>query len=87
MSTKFTPTVKRAIKPVTITVTLQATRVNENGTFSGFVVQKASGPNGTFKVSIPPQGGGSIYLKVDSLEGLTVLDAEAAAVSQKVKLF
>lgn len=88
MSTKFTPTIKRSIKPVTLTVTLQATRINENGTFSGFTVAKASGPNGTFKVSIPPQQGGAVYLKVENLEGISVLDADAAAtVQQKVKLF
>ena len=82
-------TLKKSIKPVTITVTLQASRINENGTFSGFVVQSVKGPNKTAKVAIPPMGGGAIYLKVESLEGVEVLAAAEAATASapKVKLF
>ena len=82
-------TIKRSIKPVSITLTLTASKVNENGTFSGFVVQKITGPNSTVKAAMPPMGGGSIYLKVESLEGVEVLtDAGAAPVAAaKVKLF
>jgi hypothetical protein len=89
MSNDRTTTVKRAIKPVTITLTVTASRVNENGTFSGFTVQKITGPNKTTRASMPPMGGGSIYLKVESLEGIEVLAAEAASptATAKVKLF
>ena len=89
MSNDRTTTVKRAIKPVTITLTVTASRVNENGTFSGFTVQKVTGPNKTAKAVCPPMGGGSIYLKVESLEGIEVLAAEAASptATAKVKLF
>ncbi len=90
MSNDRTTTVKRAIKPVTITLTLTASRVNENGTFSGFTVQKITGPNKTTKAAMPPMGGGSIYLKVESLEGIEVLAAAEAAsptATAKVKLF
>lgn len=81
-------TLKRAIKPVTLTLTVEARRVNENGTFSGFEVKSAKGPNGTFKVVSPPQSGGAIYLKVTSLDGITILsDDGAAAPTGKVKLF
>lgn len=82
-------TIKKSIKPVTITVTLTASRINENGTFSGFEIVKATGPNKTFKVSIPPQGGGSIYLKVLDMENLTVLaDTNVGLASApKAKLF
>lgn len=82
-------TLKKSIKPVTITVTLTASRINENGTFSGFVVQKVTGPNKTAKASCPPMGGGSIYLKVESLEGVEVLNETATATpsAPKVKLF
>lgn len=89
MAADRTTTVKKAVKPVTFTITLQASRVNENGTFSGFVVQSVKGPNKTAKVAIPPMGGGAIYLKVESLEGIEVLSADAtvATATPKVKLF
>jgi hypothetical protein len=81
-------TSKKGIKPVTLTITVEAKRINENGTFSGFEVKSVKGPNSTFKVAIPPQGGGAIYLKVDRLEGITVLtDGEATTATTKVKLF
>jgi hypothetical protein len=90
MAADRTTTVKRSIKPVTITVTLSASRINENGTFSGFTVQKITGPNKTAKAVCPPMGGGSIYLKVDSLEGLELLttaDTSSPTATAKVKLF
>lgn len=90
MSGDRTTTVKKAIKPVTINLTLTASRINENGTFSGFVVQKITGPNKTIKAAMPPMGGGSIYLKVESLEDIVVLDnAEGTSptATAKVKLF
>jgi hypothetical protein len=90
MAADRTTTVKRSIKPVTITVTLSASRINENGTFSGFTIQKVTGPNKTAKAVCPPMGGGSIYLKVDSLEGLELLttaDTSSPTATAKVKLF
>ncbi len=84
-----TTTIKRSIKPVTITVTIEASRINENGTFSGFVVKSVKGGNSTVKAVCPPMGGGSIYLKVETLDGLTVLgDADGtSATKAKTKLF
>jgi hypothetical protein len=84
---EFKPTVKRSIRPVTLTVTVEATRVNENGTFSGFVIKSAKGPNATFKAVSPPQGGGAIYLKVESLEGVSVQTGAEATAREKIKLF
>jgi len=82
------PTVKRAIAPVTITVKLVASRVNENGTFSGFTIESVKGPNSSTKAVCPPQGGGSIYLKVETLEGITFLTEGAVqAAGPKKKLF
>jgi hypothetical protein len=82
------PLEKRSIKPVTLKVTVVATRINENGTFSQFEVVSAEGPNDTFKVSCPPQGGGSIYLKVASLEGLKVIqNVVGSATKPKAKVF
>lgn len=81
-------TLKRAIAPVTITVKMVASRINENGTFSGFTVESVKGPNGTAKAVCPPQGGGAIYLKVESLEGITLReDGVAATTVEKKKLF
>lgn len=86
MSANKTATRKKNITPITFTVTLTASKINENGTFSSFQIDKVKGPNGTARAVAPPQGGGSIYLKVDSLEGIEVVtDAEAAA--PKTKLF
>ena len=88
MSNERKTTVKKGIRPVTITLTLEASRINENGTFSAFVVKNIKGPNKTIKASMPPMGGGSIYLKVEDLEGITVLDeATKAASAAPKKLF
>lgn len=82
------PTVKKGIRPVTITLTVEASRVNENGTFSQFVTKSIKGPNDTIKASFPPMGGGSIYLRVESLEGIEVIKGEAKkAAHEPKKLF
>lgn len=82
------PTAKRVITPVTITVTVEASRINENGTFSGFVVKSVKGPNGTCKAVSPPVSGGGLYLQVASLEGIKFLsDSSATAPKEKAKLF
>ncbi len=84
----YSTTLKRRIQSVTLSVTVTASRINENGTFSGFEVVKVTGPNKTFKVSAPPQGGGSLYLKVESLDGLKFLEeGDTSAPTPKKKLF
>jgi hypothetical protein len=82
-------TAKRRIAPVTITLVVKAGRINENGTFSSFEVISAKGANSTLKASVPPQGGGAIYLKVESLEGIKILadDDGPASAGPKPKLF
>lgn len=88
MSENRTATVKRAIKPVTITLTVEVRKVNENGTFSGFEVKSIKGPNKTVKAVSPLMSGGAIYLKTESLEGLTILTAEDnLQMVTKTKLF
>lgn len=86
-----TPTAKRSIAPVTVTVEITATRINENGTLSGITarVVKQSVKGNEFKTSVPPMAGGAIYLKALSLEGLQLLaDGETpTAKTAKVKLF
>jgi hypothetical protein len=89
-TTTYKTTAKKSIAPVEMTLTISASRINENGTFSGLTVVKAKGPNGTFKVSIPPQQGGAMYLKVESLDGLNILSDAASGntpAAPKAKLF
>lgn len=78
---------KRAIEPVTITVTVEATRISEKGTFSGFVIKSVKGPNKTAKAVSPPTTGGGIYIQVESLEGIKILGEAASKPKVTTKLF
>jgi hypothetical protein len=82
-------TLKKSIKPVTFTITVVAKKVNENGTFSAFEVQsvKSNVKNSTFRVVAPPQAGGALYLKCDTLEGLELMAEGTVATGPKAKLF
>jgi len=82
-------TVKKSIKPVTFTITVVAKKVNENGTFSAFELQgvKSSVKNSTFRVVAPPQAGGALYIKCDTLEGLELVLESAVSNTPKAKLF
>jgi hypothetical protein len=82
-------TVKKSIKPVTFTITVVAKKVNENGTFSAFEVQsvKSNVKNNTFRVVAPPQAGGALYLKCDTLDGLELVLEGAVSNAPKAKLF
>ena len=86
----YTPKAKRNIDPMTITVTLVASKINESGTLLGFAVQKITKG---FKVSAPPQGGGALYIRLDDgvspeQAGVKILaEGEAKVVTKERKLF
>lgn len=82
-------TVKKSIKPVTFTLTVVAKKVNENGTFSAFEIQgvKSNVKNSTFRVVAPPQAGGALYIKCDTLDGLELVLDGATPTGPKAKLF
>lgn len=82
-------TLKKSIKPVTFTIKVTAKKVNENGTFSSFEVQSVTGSvkNSTFKVVAPPQAGGALYIKCETLEGMEVLQEGTTTGAPKQKLF
>ena len=85
-----TATQKRSIAPVTVTVEITATRINENGTLSGITARIVKQPikGNEFKTSVPPMAGGAIYLKALSLEGISIVAEDAPkAKTAKVKLF
>ena len=85
------PTAKRSIEPVTVTVELTATRINENGTLSGITAKVVKQPirGNEFKTSVPPMAGGAIYIKALSLDGLKIVSDDGGQKEQapKRKLF
>ena len=83
-------TQKRSISPVTLTIEVTASRINENGTLSGITAKviKSQVKGNSFLTSVPPMAGGAIYLKATSLEGLELkAEGEAKTPATKVKLF
>lgn len=84
-----TATIKKSIKPVTFKLTVTASKINENGTFSGLEITDVVATNnkGTYRAVAPAQAGGAIYLKADTLENLEILDSATAKATAKVKLF
>ena len=84
---KTTP--KKRISPVKITMEVIATKVNENGTLSGFETIKAKASGTDIYAVSHNASGGSIWLKTTTLDGLEVLSdvGPAGTAREKVKLF
>jgi len=78
---------KKTIVPTKITLVVEASRINENGTFSSFNVVSVKGPNSSMKAVAPPQGGGSIYLQTTSMDNLDILPEDSDGKAEKTKLF
>lgn len=83
---------KVAIAPITFVIEVTAERVSEKGTFSGLKVTSVKSSvkdlAGHLKVSVPPAGGGAMYLRSDSLKGVKVLgEVSAKTPTPTVKLF
>jgi hypothetical protein len=78
---------KRSIQPVTLTVTVEATKISEKGTFSGFTVKSVKGPNATCKATGYQRNGGGIYIQVETLEGVKILGEVASVAKKATKLF
>ena len=85
----YKATVKRPISPITITVELTFSKVNENGTLSGVTGRIVKQPlkGNDVQLSFPPKSGGSTYAKVVSLDGIKVLDEGTTGASVRAKLF
>ncbi len=68
---------KVSITPITFVIEVVAERISEKGTFSALKVTSVKSSVkelvGHLKVSAPPQGGGAMYIKTDSLTGIKIL--------------
>ena len=84
-----TVTVKRSISPVTITLELTFSKVNENGTLSGVTGRITKQPlkGNDIALSFPPMSGGATYAKVTSLDGIKVMEDGTTSKAAKAKLF
>jgi hypothetical protein len=88
-------TVKRSIKPVTLTIKVKASKVNENGTLSGLEIVSISSDNPAVNakdnlyLTTPNFGhSGQMLARVNSLEGLALIESPAKADKPaKAKLF
>lgn len=81
---------KVSIAPITFVIEVVAERMSTKGTFSALKVTSVKSSVkelvGHLSVSAPPQGGGSMYIKTDSMAGIKVLKRSEAKTSG-TKLF
>ena len=79
------------IKPITFVIEITAEKVSDKGTFSGIKITSIKSSikdlQGHLKVAVPPRGGGAMYLRTDTLDGIKVTSEETEAAKPQVKLF
>jgi len=85
---KHEATKKADIEMVTLTVTVTANKVNENGTFSGITIKEVKGVKGLKAVS-HPRSGGAIYFQIAKEDvdkgAIKLLTSGEASAQKKVK--
>ena len=80
--------VKRVIAPISFTVEITATKVNENGTLSGIttkVIKQTLPKDNLCYISYHQMGGGQMWAKVTNDTGLEYLATEDAEKAKKAK--
>jgi len=86
MTMKATP--KRDLaKPVRLTVTVEAKRISQKGTFSSFDIISVKGPNSSTKAVSHTKSGGAIYIQSPVLDNIELLPENSKAKAETVKLF
>lgn len=84
---------KVRIAPVTFMIEVTADKLSEKGTFSGLTIKSIKSTvkelQGSLRVAAPVQGGGAMYIKTDSVKGISVQGEVGAAApkAKEVKLF
>jgi len=61
---------KRDITPVRLTVTVEARKISQKGTFSSFDIISVKGPNSSTKAVSHTKSGGAIYIQSPILDGI-----------------
>lgn len=88
MSNDKRTTVKRSFRPVEVIIRCTASKVNENGTLSGFDNFEVSGINSTIEAKSHQQSGGAIWVTLTDLKGLKWTEGPTGGEKpEKKKLF
>jgi len=87
MAEEKTATLKVSIKPLTFTIQVTGSRMNENGTLSNLEVKVLKAPaDVNARVSTPRMAGGAMYLQIEAdSKGVTILDNDETAKAPKAK--
>ena len=80
-------TLKVSIKPLSFTIQVTGSRMNENGTLSNLEAKVIKAPADVdVKVLTPRMAGGAMYLQIAAeSKGVTILDDEEATKAPKAK--
>lgn len=85
----YSPTIKKRISPVKVTLEVTVNRVNANGTLSGVEIVSVNSKAKDIYATCHQASGGSIWLKTPTLDGLQVISDAGANAKKKttIKLF